>query len=168
MRTLYLLRHGKSSWKDETLPDRDRPLAGRGRKAANRMAEYVQAEGIAPALVLCSPARRTRETLDRLLPGLGRDVEVEIDEALYGAGADDLLERLRGVPSAVPSVMLVGHNPGLEELALSLAGGGERLPDLRAKYPTGALAILVFTESWQDLRPGAAELAGFVKPRELA
>jgi phosphohistidine phosphatase len=167
VKTLYLLRHAKSSWKDEALPDHERPLAGRGRKAAKRVAEHMAAEGIAPALVLCSSARRTRETLDRVLPGLGGDPKVEIEDALYGAGAGKLLERVRGVPPEVPSVMLIGHNPGLEELAVSLAGEGERLADLRAKYPTGALATLVFPESWEDLRPGAAELAGFVKPREL-
>jgi phosphohistidine phosphatase len=164
---LYLLRHAKSSWKDETLADRERPLAGRGRKAAERMAELMRAEAIAPALVLCSPALRTRETLERVMPGLGDEAEVEVEEALYGAGAEDLLARLHRVPPDVPSVMLVGHNPGLEQLALSLARSGERLDDLREKYPTGALATLAFQGSWEDLRPDAAELAALVKPREL-
>jgi phosphohistidine phosphatase len=166
-RTLYLLRHAKSSWKDETLADRERPLAGRGRKAAKRMAELMRAEDIAPALVLCSPSRRTRETLQRVRPGLGEEASVELDEALYGAGPEDLLARLRRVPPDVPSVMLIGHNPGLEQLALSLARSGERLDDLREKYPTGALATLTFRGTWEDLGAGTAELAGLVKPREL-
>jgi phosphohistidine phosphatase len=167
MKTLYLLRHAKSSWKDETLADHERPLAGRGRKAAKRMAEYMRAEGIVPALVLCSSARRACETLERLLPGPNGDMEVEIEDDLYAAGAEELLARLRRVPADVPSVLLIGHNPGLEQLAASLARAGERLPDLEAKYPTGALAVLAFEGSWDGLRPGVAELTAFVQPRDL-
>ncbi len=167
MKTLYLLRHARSSWKDETLADHERPLAGRGRKAAKRMAEYMRAEGILPALVLCSSARRARETLERLLPGPNGDMEVEIEDDLYAAGAEELLARLRRVPADVPSVLLIAHNPGLEQLAASLARAGERLPDLEAKYPTGALAVLAFEGSWDGLRPGVAELTVFVKPRDL-
>lgn len=131
------------------------------------MAEHLRAEGIEPALVLCSSARRTRETLERVLPGLGDDVAVEIEEELYGAAAGELLARLRRVPEHVTSVMLIGHNPGLEQLALSLARAGERLDDLRAKYPTGALATLAFRGPWSELGAGGAELTTFVKPREL-
>jgi phosphohistidine phosphatase len=167
MKTLHLLRHAKSSWKDETLADRDRPLAGRGRKAAKRMAEHMRAEGIVPALVLCSSARRTRETLERMLPVLGDDPGVEIEEALYGTPARELLARLQRVPETVPSVMLIGHNPGLEQLAVSLARTGDRLSDMRAKYPTGALATLIFRGRWKDLGPGTAELVAFMKPRDL-
>jgi phosphohistidine phosphatase len=167
MKTLYLLRHAKSSWNDETLADHERPLAGRGRKAAKRIAEYMRAEGIVPALGLCSSARRARETLERLLPGPNGDMEVEIEDDLYAAGAEELLARLRRVPADVPSVLLIGHNPGLEQLAASLARAGERLPDLEAKYPTGALAVLAFEGSWDGLRPGVAELTAFVQPRDL-
>lgn len=166
VKRLYLLRHAKSSWKDDTLADQDRPLSGRGRKAAKRMAEYMRAEGIVPALVLCSSARRARETLERVLPGPSGDVEVEIEDDLYAAGAEELLARLRRVQVDVPSVLLIGHNPGLEQLAASLAHA-ERLPDLEAKYPTGALAVLAFEGSWDGLRPGVAELTEFVKPRDL-
>jgi phosphohistidine phosphatase len=167
MKTIYLLRHAKSSWKDETLADYDRPLAGRGRKAAKAMAKHMAAAGVAPALVLCSSARRTRDTLERVRPGLGGDPRVEFEDELYGAGARELIARLSEVAESVPSVMLIGHNPGLEDLALSLAAGGERLDELRAKFPTGALATLDFEGSWADLGPGSAELAAYVLPREL-
>jgi phosphohistidine phosphatase len=167
VKTLYVLRHAKSSWKDETLPDHDRPLAGRGRKAARRLAEHLRDDAIAPALVLCSTSARTRETLERVRPGLYGDPVVEFEEEIYGAGEWTLVERLRRVPEQVPSVMVIGHNPGLEQLVLSLARGGERLPDVRAKYPTGALATLEFDSGWRDLAPGVAELTAYVTPREL-
>ena len=167
MKTLYLLRHAKSSWKDETLADRDRQLSGRGRKASTRMAEHMGDAGVAPALVLCSPALRTRDTLERVLPGLGGNPRVEIEEELYGAGAAELVARLNRVEESVAAVMLIGHNPGLELLALSLAATGERLDELRAKFPTGALATLAVPGSWAELAPGGAELTAFVIPREL-
>src|ERR671923_1158092 len=138
MKRLFLLRHAKSSWKDEGLADRDRPLAGRGRRAAKVMARHLQEEKISPALVLCSPARRTRETLEAVSPS----GEVRIEDELYGASEAELLERLRRVPEAIESVMLIGHNPAIEELALGLASRGERLEDVERKFPTGALATL--------------------------
>jgi phosphohistidine phosphatase len=167
VKTLYLMRHAKSSWKDATLPDRDRPLAGRGRKASARMGERMRAAGVVPTLVLCSPARRARETLERLQPFAGDDVAVELDEELYGASAQELLARLRRVPESVASVMLIGHNPALEQLALSLARTGDRLPDVRTKLPTGALATLAFPGRWEGLGARTAVLTAFVKPREL-
>jgi phosphohistidine phosphatase len=93
--------------------------------------------------------------------------EVEFEEELYGASADRLLARLREVSEGTASVMLIGHNPGIEELAGSLASGGAHLAEMRAKYPTGALATLVLDGSWSDLGPGSAELRSFVKPRDL-
>src|SRR5690349_9772479 len=111
MRRLFLLRHAKSSWEDPDLADRDRPLAPRGRRAAKAIGEYVRREGIAPALVLCSSSRRTRETLDRL--GLGGGVPTLIEDELYGASARALLGRLQQVDDGVESVLLVAHNPGI-------------------------------------------------------
>lgn len=160
---LFLLRHAKSSWDDPSLDDHDRPLAPRGRKAAKTMAEHVLRERIRPSLVLCSSAQRTRETLDRVSP----PGEVLIEPELYGATEDGLLERLRRVPSTVGSVMLIGHNPGMEDLAVMLAGSGIQLPEIKLKFPTAALATLAFEGEWSNLRPGCAELAAFVTPREL-
>jgi phosphohistidine phosphatase len=117
--------------------------------------------------VLCSGARRTRETLERIEPALGA-ADIRIEEGLYGAGKDALLERLRAIPDGVESVMLIGHNPGLELLALDLARPGPELRELEEKFPTAALAALTFAgSSWSELAPGAAELAAFVKPRDL-
>ena len=124
MKRLYLLRHAKSSWDDPTLADHDRPLAPRGRRAAKVIAEHLGREGIAPELVLCSPSRRTRQTLTRIAPGLGKSADVQIKPELYAASAADLLEVLHEVPDEVESVMLIGHNPGIQDLALSLAGAG--------------------------------------------
>jgi phosphohistidine phosphatase len=168
MKTLYLLRHAKSSWDDAGLPDHDRPLAPRGRRATKALAKHLRHEGIAPALVLCSSARRARETLDGIAPALGEEVEVQVESDLYGATEDDLLDRLRAIPDAVASAMLVGHNPAIQALALDLAASGPELDRIAHKYPTGALATLTFDGSWGELGPGAAELVAFVSPKDLS
>ena len=165
MRQLFLLRHAKSSWDDPGLADHDRPLAPRGRRAAKLIARHLADEGIEPALVLCSSSVRTRETLDRL--GLADHVAVEVEPRLYAASESELLDRLREVNDDVESVMLIGHNPGIEELALALAGSGEDLDAVARKFPTAALATLEFDGPWSDLGPGDAELTAFVKPKQL-
>jgi phosphohistidine phosphatase len=168
MKQLFLLRHAKSSWDDPTLADHDRPLSARGRRAAKLMAEHLRREGIAPELVLCSPSRRTRQTLTRIAPaGLGENVDVQIDSELYTASAAKLLEVLHEVPDEVQSVMLIGHNPGIQDLALSLARGGSEVVRVRSKFPTAALATLELDGSWRELVPGGAELVSLVKPKEL-
>ena len=165
MKLLYLLRHAKSSWDDPALADRDRPLAPRGVRAARQLAKHARREGIAPDVVLCSPALRARRTLELVEPGLGGQPDVLVAEELYGASAEDLLDRLRRLPDAVGSAMLVGHNPGLQELALTLAPSAEQLRD---SLPTGALAtISVADETWSQLQPGHAELLSLVVPRDL-
>jgi phosphohistidine phosphatase len=168
MKQLFLLRHAKSSWDVSELADHDRPLAPRGRRATKLIAEHLSRAGVTPALVLCSSARRTRETLDRIVPALGDGLSVQIERELYAASEQCLLERLRAVEDGVESLMLIGHNPGVEQLALSLAGGGEKLAVLRRKYPTGALGVLEFRGRGRDLRPGCAELTDFVTPKQLA
>jgi phosphohistidine phosphatase len=168
MRTLYLLRHAKSSWADPTLPDFERPLSPRGRRAAKRIAKHLLRAGIQPELVLCSPATRARETLELIQPASGDSSTVELDDALYGASADDLLQRIRTVDDAVPSLMVIGHNPGLQELALLLASGGAELQRLEAKFPTAALATLTFeTSAWSRVTPAGAALAAYVVPKHL-
>jgi phosphohistidine phosphatase len=166
MRRLFLLRHAKSSWDEPGLADRERPLAARGRKASKLIGGHLREEGIAPELVLCSPSVRTRETLKRL--GLGDGAEVRIEDELYGASADELLAVLRDLPDELDSVMLIGHNPGIEDLTIRLAGEGEELVRVRDKFPTAALATLELDTSWRGLAPGGAELVAFVKPKELS
>jgi phosphohistidine phosphatase len=161
-RRLYLLRHAKSSWDQPELPDHDRPLAGRGRRATKALRRYLLEHDIAPELVLCSTARRARETLERIEPALGAPT-VRHEPALYAAGARALLDRLRHVPDAVASVMLVGHDPGIEELAETLTGG-----PVASKFPTAALATLELPgASWRDTGPATAKLIAFVSPRDL-
>jgi phosphohistidine phosphatase len=151
---LYLLRHAKSSWKDASLPDHDRPLAPRGRKASKAIGRYLRDHDIEPELVLCSSATRARQTLERLGPA---GVDARIEPELYGASARELLERVRSLPEEVASVMLIGHNPGMQQLAYQLAG-------LDDKFPTAALATFECSR-WRTL--DQAELIDYVRPREL-
>ncbi len=164
-RRLYLLRHAKSSWDDPALADHDRPLAARGRRAGELLAEHFSGAAVAPQLVLCSTSARTRETL-ALLELAGEPVVV-YERAIYAAPARVLLERLRAIRDDIDSAMLVGHSSGIEDLALLLARGGESLGRLREKFPTGALASLEFGGSWRDLDARSARLVEFVTPRAL-
>lgn len=166
-RTLYLLRHAKSSWADPELVDRDRPLALRGRRACELVAEYLRRHEITPAIVLCSSSTRTRETFERISAGFARPVEALIEDGLDGATAAELLTRLRNVDRAVASVMLVGHQPAIQELAVSLVEAEPQRRALKEKFPTGALATLTLASRWAALESGTATLTGFVKPREL-
>jgi phosphohistidine phosphatase len=169
VKRLWLLRHAKSSWDDPGLPDRLRPLAPRGLRTVAAVARHLRAAAVAPDLVLCSPARRAVQTWEGVAPGVPPDTAVEIDEAIYHADSDELLARLRDVRSGIGSVLLVGHNPGLQELALDLAGSGDTglRERLLTKFPTGALATLEVPGDWQDLTWGAASLLGFVVPQQL-
>ena len=171
MRHLYLLRHAKSSWDQPSQPDHERPLASRGRQAVAVLRQYVGEQAIEPELILCSSAQRTRETLEGVLPG--RRAEIESD--LYTASATQLLERLRRIDIAVGSAIVIGHNPALQMLTLSLAGGespgrlgrAEGLEEIRRKLPTGSLATLAFDQPWSQLTPGSAELVDYVRPKAL-
>ena len=165
--TLYLLRHAKSSWSDPTLADHERPLSPRGRRDAKRIADHLLRLGIAPALVLCSTSRRTRETLDLVRPALDA-ATVSLEPELYAASAETLLERMHAVPEQVSSLMLIAHNPGLEELALLVASDGPELGRLETKFPTAALATLTLPRAtWQRLSEADAVLAAFVVPKDL-
>jgi phosphohistidine phosphatase len=167
VRTIILLRHGKSSWSDPTLADLDRPLAPRGERASRRIAKYIRRKKLRPALVLCSPSLRTRQTLEAIESSLGKRSVVELEPQLYAASEGGLLQRLQALPESVDSVMLIGHNPGLHELARTLASRGAELPRLE-EFPTGALATLVVdSDSWAALGPGDAELVDYVVPRQL-
>jgi phosphohistidine phosphatase len=168
VKQLYLLRHAKSSWDDPALDDHERPLAPRGRKAAKAVASWLAAHDMRPQLVLCSTSTRTRQTLDRVLPALG-DPEVVFEDGLYHASADELLRRVQAIPDEVDETLLVGHNPGLQDLALLLASSGPLRERLAGKLPTGALVTLaVDASSWRELVAGTATVESYVTPRELA
>ncbi len=168
-RLIYLLRHAKSSWDEPELLDQERPLAKRGRKAVVLLREHIQESGVAPELVLCSSAVRAVQTLEGVRDGLPPGTPVEIEDGLYAASAGSLLGRLRRMPEDLGSVMLVAHNPGIEDLAAELIGDGD--PDeraaLEAKYPTGGFATLAFEGAWPELGPDAATLEAFAVPRRL-
>ena len=167
MRTLYLLRHAKSSSDDPELADSERPLAPRGRDAIAAMADHMRAAGVAPDLVICSPAVRARQTLKGLGDAIGSP-PVDIEPRLYEANESDLLAVVRGVDDGIPSMMMIGHNPSIERLALLLAAESDLLDALRSKFPTAALATLAADASgWRDLEPGRAQLEAFVRPRDL-
>ena len=172
---LFVLRHAKSSWDDPGLDDRERPLAPRGRRAVRLLADYLRTHHIEPAQVLCSPARRTRETYDGVAPA----GELHVEQELYEASCQDVLDRLRRVPEPTPSVMVIGHNPALQVLVLRLTGANGKskprgdtaaqalLDELRRKFPTGALATLAFDGPWVELSAGSAELVDLIRPRDL-
>ena len=176
MLTLTLLRHAKSSWDEPGLDDYDRPLSKRGKKAAPEMGAALAKMDLRPEVILCSGAVRARTTLDLVLPSFGTPLpQIVYDDALYLAAPETLLARLRRIrPSEtgeVPRhVMLVGHNPGLEELAVLLISSGafDDTARLTEKFPTAAVAVLGFAgESWADIEPGTGRLQHFLTPRQL-
>ncbi|MGD0105383.1 MAG: histidine phosphatase family protein [Rhodopila sp.] len=172
MRQLLLLRHAKSAWDDASMPDRDRPLNARGRRSAVVMRHAMRDLGLVPDVVLVSTARRTMETLEALEPWDDTPL-IEPMDSLYLATPMQLTAALHGVAETVRSVLLIGHNPGLHDLALSLAGpgvtqsGSENERALAAGFPTGALAEFVVAGSWWDLREGGGRLVRFLTPRML-
>jgi phosphohistidine phosphatase len=146
MRTLYVQRHAKSSWKDEEVPDHDRPPAPRGRREARAIAEHRRRERIAPALILCSSGRRARQIRRLVAPALRRDPQIVVGGELYGPDATGLLRRLHHVPARVCSVMLVGHNPAAPDLTVMLSAPGGLRKAVRSRLATGALVTLAIPQ----------------------
>jgi phosphohistidine phosphatase len=177
-RKVVLLRHAKSAWPD--VPDHDRPLAPRGRRDAPVMGRWLRAAGCLPDQVVCSTARRARETWQLAQAGLGAAPPVSFDSRVYQASAMQLLDLVRGTPPAARTLLIVGHDPAVPELALALAAsqpanaGALRDAEppgvfdrMRVKFPTAAVAVLEFTGCWDKLVPGSARLTRFVIPRDL-
>jgi phosphohistidine phosphatase len=175
-RTLVLFRHAKSAWPD--VADHDRPLARRGIRAAPVMGRWLREAGLLPGQVLCSTARRARETWQFAQAGLAATPPVTFDARIYEASATDLLALIREVPPATGTLLLIGHNPAIEDLALLLVtapGGGPGpggaasgdLERMRSKFPTAAVAALGFHGTWPGLAPGQAQLTAFVTPHDL-
>lgn len=171
MKDLLLLRHAKSSWEAPGRSDIDRPLNKRGRRAGVLLASWFKAHKCRPALVLCSPARRTRETLELVQAAWGKPPEIHYQERLYLAEADDLLAWLHELSDAIPSVLMIGHNPGLQELALRLLpeSATDTGARIAGKFPTGALLRLSSrVRSWSRFGPDKTRLIEYVIPSELA
>jgi phosphohistidine phosphatase len=169
MRRLLLLRHGKAD-RHSAGGDRERPLTRRGEEDARRIGRFLLDEGMTPDLAVASNARRAKQTLERVLEAFPAHVTHLIENTIYLATIDHLMEILRQTPDKVSTLLAVGHNPGFAELALWLAGEGEaaEMTLLRAKFPTAALAVLDFeTEHWAGVGKGAARLRRFVTPASL-
>ncbi len=169
-RDLVLYRHAKAAIGRAGGSDHDRPLTGRGRRAAAAIATALAARGAPPDLILCSTALRTRETLEPLLARLKPAPPVSLEPGLYLASAQALLTRLRQLPKEVERVVLIGHNDGMAELARELATDGDpaALVAMINKYPTGAAACLRTTlDDWSNLGHAGARLEAFLRPRDL-
>jgi phosphohistidine phosphatase len=171
-RRLIVMRHAKSAWPD--VADFDRPLAPRGLRDAPEAGRRLRAAGWVPDHVVCSPARRTRETwrlVSRELSGAagepGADLPVSYDERVYDASMTALLYVVCETPAATRTLMLLGHNPGMHELALTLAGEavGDAFDRTRQAFPTSAIALLTIPGPWSGLTPGSALLDDLIIPR---
>jgi phosphohistidine phosphatase len=170
MRTLMLMRHAKSSWDRPELADVDRPLDERGREAAALIARHIKAQKWRPDLVLCSHAERVRATWQLMSPILSRSIECRTLRTIYLGAPSRLLESLRRGNNEVRTLMLIGHNPGLGRLAVSLCSAGPKkaLARMQAKFPTGALAVIdLDIARWSELAPGVGRLEAFVRPKDL-
>jgi phosphohistidine phosphatase len=171
VKTIFLLRHAKSAWGNPALDDHERPLNRRGQRSAEVIADHIARQAPRPDLILCSTAVRTRLTLAPLMQRLAPPAPpIALERGLYLASEGFLLDRLQDLPDEVGTVLLIGHNEGIGELAASLPGKGaeQLLIAVREKFPTGALAILhAPIGHWPDLAPGSAELVALVTPKDL-
>lgn len=171
MKRLILLRHAKSDWDDPVARDFDRPLNRRGEKAAQLVGKFAQDSGIRFDLLVASPAVRVVQTLDTFLAGYGKTQDPHWDRRIYLASAPTLFEVIRDLPDTATSVMMAGHNPGLEELILELVpddGASPSRDDVEVKFPTASIAVLdLAIDHWADAAPNSATLVSFTRPRDL-
>jgi phosphohistidine phosphatase len=170
MLTLTLFRHAKSSWADPSLQDFDRPLARRGEVAAPLMGAFLTERGLIPDLVLCSASRRTRQTLSLAFGHLKSPPKTQFLDEIYHATVPALTAIIRRAPASKHHLMLVGHNPGLQALALDLIGGGDPAGrrGIAHKFPSAAVAVMTFDAvNWTAIRSGAAYLTIFMTPKQL-
>lgn len=170
MLTLILLRHAKAERPVPRLADFDRKLKERGQLAAEAIGRYLAGQRLVPARVLCSPAARTRETWEIVGREFKSPPKADFDRRIYDFGdGTSLFDLIRSQAGSVSPLMLVGHNPSTEELALRLAApGGALRRQMQAKYPTAGLAILQFAVAgWRDIAPGCGELLAFIRPADL-
>jgi phosphohistidine phosphatase len=171
MRRLLLLRHAKSDWSKPGQADRDRALNARGRSAAPVVGAYLHHHRLMPDAAFVSSAVRTRETWKLIAPHLSREPKVVFEDRLYNAGPDTILEIVNEAPGNVSTLLLVGHNPGMQQISLALTATGD--VDARArlgeKFPTAALAVIGFAaDEWAAIRPGSGRLERFVTPAALS
>lgn len=172
MLTLYLLRHAKSSWAQPLSRDIDRPLNDRGMRDAPRMGRFIASLGRKPDIILCSPAQRTRETMNLLLPELGAEgISIALPASLYEGDSQGYLDLVREHAGDAGCLLLIAHNPAIEDLADLLIGSGDRQARaaMRQKYPTAALAVLTFdVATWSEIKAAGGTLESFTTPAMLA
>lgn len=161
MKRLLLMRHAAAAGKGAGGSDRERPLTPDGRRAARVLGRRLKSDGASPDHVLCSPARRARETLDGIAEALEGLPPPDFDDALYLADSTGLLHRLRAVPAEAKCLLLIGHNPGLEELVRGLAGSANAV---EAGLPAAGLAIFQVSGAWSALSPASTRLTEFITP----
>jgi phosphohistidine phosphatase len=167
MKILTLLRHAKSGWEDPTLSDFARPLNARGRGAARAMGREMRALGLAWDRIAASPAVRVTETIQGLAESYG-PLDADYDESIYLASLDTLLDIVRATDDRCETLLLVGHNPGMERLALLLSRGGALHDEIALKYPSGALTeIALPIDHWRDAAESSGTIARFLRPRDL-
>jgi phosphohistidine phosphatase len=166
LRRLVVLRHAKSA-RPEGVPDHERPLAPRGLRDAPAAGRWLAEADFLPDLVLCSTARRTRQTWELAAAELGSTPPVRYEPRLYAADDQNILDGVREVPAEVGTLLLIGHNPGLQDLILLLAGEalGGTMQRAQTKFPTSAIAVLTWRGTWSALAPGAALLTDLAVPR---
>jgi phosphohistidine phosphatase len=166
--SLYLLRHAKAAPQGDG-SDRERPLEQKGRRGAQAIAGWIVEHRLSPELVLCSPSLRTRQTLDIVAPAFARPPQILLEDGLYLATARQLLARIKKIPADVASAMVIGHNPGFQELAalLSDVATGPLPTRIAAGFPTAALAGYEVALPWSGLDRRRAHLVTFVTPKEL-
>ena len=170
MLTLTLFRHAKSSWAHPSLEDFDRPLAPRGEQAAPLMGAFLAERGLIPDLVLCSASRRTRQTRSLAFGQVKSRPETQFLDEAYHATVPALKAIIRGAPDGTRHLMLIGHNPGLQALALELIGGGDPAGrrGVAHKFPSAAVAVMTFdAANWAGIRAGGAYLTIFTTPKQL-
>lgn len=169
MKTLTLLRHAKSTWDDPVARDFDRPLNKRGRRAAQAVGREMRAQGLSFDHVIASPAVRVKETLEGIADGYGGGLEPAFDQRVYLASPATLLDIVHEAADDTGILLLVGHNPGLEALALLLTADGDALrAEIAVKYPTGTLAeISLPADRWREVEAGTGTLVRFIRPRDL-
>lgn len=171
MKTLTLLRHAKSSWDDPVARDFDRPLNGKGQRAAFAVGRYLRSEGMAFDHVVASPAVRIVETVEQVEAGYGSDLAPAWDRRIYLASAGSLLDIVHELPSQAQTALIIGHNPGLEDLILTLIPdrAGDPLRDsVEEKFPTAAIAEMTFdVADWAAIRADGGILVRFTRPRDL-
>ena len=165
-RTIHALRHAKSDWGHPELADHDRSLNDRGRRESKALGAHFERVPPKVALVLCSTATRARQTLEALTAALG-DATIEFDERLYGATSEEMIGLLSLVDETVRSVMLIGHNPGMQDLVIALSASGDELERVRTKFPTAALATMSFDGEWAELGAGDCTLDRLTIAKEL-